>query len=395
MAAPPAAFAVFPPPAAARAATLRSHALCRWGLSRRALPIRRACSTTYLVTEERRIAAAAATYWAPGVTMSAAGGQPSSASAAAASAAAAVAPSTATTATLLDGKATAATVREEVAVRVAALKSRYADNVCGGTPGLAVVIVGERKDSQTYVRSKRAACEAAGIASFGYELPADSSQESLIDLIRTLNDRTDVHGILVQLPLPAGMNDEVVLDAIALDKDVDGFHALNFGRLAMAGRSPPRAVPCTPKGVIELLDRYGVDPAGKRAVILGRSNIVGLPVALLLMHRNATVTVCHSKTVNVGDLVREADIVVSAVGRPGYVKAEWLKPGVVVVDVGINAVDDATKKRGYRLVGDVEWEGALSVASAITPVPGGVGPMTIAMLLVNTVDAAERSFQHQ
>lgn len=384
MAAPPAAFAVFPPPAAARAVTLRSQALCRWGLARRARPTRRLCgTTTYLVTEERRIAAAAATHWAPRVTMSASDGQQPSAAPAA------------TTATLLDGKATAATVREEVAVRVAALKSRYADNVCGGTPGLAVVIVGERKDSQTYVRSKRAACEAAGIASFGYELPADATQASLIDLIRTLNGRPDVHGILVQLPLPAGMNDEVVLDAIALDKDVDGFHALNFGRLAMAGRTPPRAVPCTPKGVIELLDRYGVDPAGKRAVILGRSNIVGLPVALLLMHRNATVTVCHSKTVDVGGLVAQADIVVSAVGRPGYVKAEWLKPGCVVVDVGINAVDDASKKRGYRLVGDVEWDGALSVASAITPVPGGVGPMTIAMLLVNTVDAAERCFQQQ
>lgn len=358
MAAPPAAFAVFPPPAAARAVTLRSQALCRWGLARRARPTRRLCgTTTYLVTEERRIAAAAATHWAPRVTMSASDGQQPSAA--------------------------------------AALKSRYADNVCGGTPGLAVVIVGERKDSQTYVRSKRAACEAAGIASFGYELPADATQASLIDLIRTLNGRPDVHGILVQLPLPAGMNDEVVLDAIALDKDVDGFHALNFGRLAMAGRTPPRAVPCTPKGVIELLDRYGVDPAGKRAVILGRSNIVGLPVALLLMHRNATVTVCHSKTVDVGGLVAQADIVVSAVGRPGYVKAEWLKPGCVVVDVGINAVDDASKKRGYRLVGDVEWDGALSVASAITPVPGGVGPMTIAMLLVNTVDAAERCFQQQ
>jgi len=309
---------------------------------------------------------------------------------------AAPSPATATTtATLLDGKATAATVRGEVATRVAALKAEYGDNACAGTPGLAVVIVGERKDSQTYVRSKRAACEAAGIASFGYELPADASQEALIDLIHTLNGREDVHGILVQLPLPAGMNDEVVLDAIALDKDVDGFHALNFGRLAMAGRTPPRAVPCTPKGVLELLDRYGVDPAGKRAVVLGRSNIVGLPVSLLLLHRNATVTVCHSKTVNLEQLVKEADIVVSAVGRPNYVKAAWLKAGVVVVDVGINAVDDATKKRGYRLVGDVEWEGALAVASAITPVPGGVGPMTIAMLLVNTVDAAERSFKEQ
>lgn len=404
MAPPPAAFAVFPPPAAARAAGLRSRALCRWASPPRpTLPTRRqACGTTYLAREERRIAAAAATHWAPRVTMSAPGGVPSAAAAAAAASAAAAAAATGAapspaattqTATLLDGKATAATVRGEVGVRVAALKAQYEDNVCAGTPGLAVVIVGERKDSQTYVRSKRAACEAAGIASFGYELPADASQASLIELIHTLNDRPDVHGILVQLPLPAGMNDEVVLDAIALDKDVDGFHALNFGRLAMAGRTPPRAVPCTPKGVMELLDRYGVDPAGKRAVVLGRSNIVGLPVALLLMHRNATVTVCHSKTTDVGALVRDADIVVSAVGRPGYVKAEWLKPGVVVVDVGINAVDDASKKRGYRLVGDVEWEGALSVASAITPVPGGVGPMTIAMLLVNTVDAAERSFQ--
>lgn len=286
----------------------------------------------------------------------------------------------------MDGKEVAAQVRSEIAERVQA-------RVAAGeaAPGLAVVIVGQRPDSMTYVRGKRKACDEAGIASFGFELPEHVSQAELEKVVDGLNARDDVHGILVQLPLPEHIDDEAVLNRIKLEKDVDGFHPLNIGRLCMSGRTPPLFIPCTPKGCIELLDRYGVQIDGKNAVVLGRSNIVGLPVAMLLLHRNATVTVCHSRTKNVEDKVREADIVVAACGIPNYVKGEWLKQSAVVVDVGINAVDDATKKRGYRLVGDVDAQGAASRASLITPVPGGVGPMTIAMLLSNTLDACVRA----
>jgi 5,10-methylene-tetrahydrofolate dehydrogenase/methenyl tetrahydrofolate cyclohydrolase len=285
---------------------------------------------------------------------------------------------------LLDGKATAAAVKAELAAECEVIHQRT-----GKRPGLAVVIVGERKDSQTYVRSKRKACEEVGIESFGFELPVDCKQEELVTLVEELNARSDVHGILVQLPLPDTIDDEAVLDRIALEKDVDGFHPLNIGRLCMTGRTPPLFVPCTPKGCVELLDRYNVPIEGKNAVVIGRSNIVGLPVAMLLLHRNATVSICHSRTKDTEARVRDADIVVAACGRANFVKGEWLKEGAVVVDVGINAVDDATKKRGYRLVGDVDFESASSRASFITPVPGGVGPMTIAMLLSNTVDAAK------
>lgn len=287
---------------------------------------------------------------------------------------------------VMDGKETAAAVRREVGVQVR-------DRVARGlpAPGLAVIIVGDRADSQTYVRGKRRACEEAGITSFGFELPADVGQDELEKLIEDLNDRDDVHGILVQLPLPAHIDDERALGRVSLEKDVDGFHPLNIGRLCMSGRTPPLFVPCTPKGCIELLDRYGVPIEGKNAVVLGRSNIVGLPVAMLLMHRNATVTICHSRTKDVEVRVRDADIVVAACGIANYVKGEWLKEGAVVIDVGINAVDDKTKKRGYRLVGDVDAESAAVRASLITPVPGGVGPMTIAMLLCNTLDACVRA----
>lgn len=293
----------------------------------------------------------------------------------------------AATARLMDGKTTSATVKAELAAEVASIRERV-----GKSPGLAVVIVGERKDSQTYVRSKRKACEEVGIESFGFELPEDCGQERLVALVDELNAREDVHGILVQLPLPDSIDDEAVLDRIALEKDVDGFHPLNIGRLCMSGRTPPQFVPCTPKGCIELLDRYGVGIEGKSAVVIGRSNIVGLPVAMLLLHRNATVSICHSRTKDTEERVRNADIVVAACGRANFVKGDWLKEGAVVIDVGINAVDDATKKRGYRLVGDVEFETAAQRASLITPVPGGVGPMTIAMLLANTVDAAKATF---
>ncbi len=290
------------------------------------------------------------------------------------------------TAKIIDGKAIAATIRGEIKAEVDAMKAKT-----GKVPGLAAVLVGERKDSQTYVRMKKRACEEVGITSFGYNLPADVSQEDLLGVVRELNNNPDVHGILVQLPLPDHIDDEEILGAISLEKDVDGFHPLNIGRLSMKRRDP-LFVPCTPRGCIELLDRSGVIIEGKNAVVLGRSNIVGLPVAMLLLHRNATVTICHSRTQNLPEVVRGADIVIAAVGRAQMVQADWLKPGATVIDVGVNAVDDPTAKKGYRLVGDVDFEAAKEVAGMITPVPGGVGPMTIAMLLKNTLDSAKRTY---
>lgn len=287
---------------------------------------------------------------------------------------------------IIDGKAIAAAIRAEIKSGVEALRAAH-----GQAPGLATVLVGERKDSQTYVRMKKKACAEVGISSFGHELPGDISQQDLLAVVRRLNADPKVHGILVQLPLPQHIDDEEILGAVSLEKDVDGFHPLNIGRLSMKRREP-LFVPCTPRGCIELLDRTGVEIEGKRAVVLGRSNIVGLPVAMLLLHRNATVTICHSRTRDLPEVVRTAEILVAAVGRPEIVRGDWLRPGAVVIDVGVNAVDDATAERGYRLVGDVAFEEAARVAAAITPVPGGVGPMTIAMLLRNTLDSARRSF---
>ncbi len=286
---------------------------------------------------------------------------------------------------LIDGKAIAATIRGEIAAEVEAMKAQY-----GKVPGLATVLVGERRDSQTYVRMKKKACAEVGITSFGHDLPADISQEELLKVVRDLNANPEVNGILVQLPLPDHIDDEEVLGAIDLEKDVDGFHPINIGRLSMKRRDP-LFVPCTPKGCIELLDRSGIEIEGKRAVVLGRSNIVGLPVAMLLLHRNATLTICHSRTQDLPGVVREADILIAAVGRAEMVRGDWVKPGVAVIDVGINAVDDPTRERGYRLVGDVAFDEVKEVASAITPVPGGVGPMTIAMLLRNTTDSAKHT----
>jgi 5,10-methylene-tetrahydrofolate dehydrogenase/methenyl tetrahydrofolate cyclohydrolase len=286
---------------------------------------------------------------------------------------------------LIDGKAIAATVRGEVKAEVEAMKAET-----GKVPGLATVLVGERKDSQTYVRSKKKACAEAGIASLGHDLPADISQAELLQIVRDLNANPEVNGILVQLPLPDHIDEEEILSAISLEKDVDGFHPINIGRLSMKRRDP-LFVPCTPRGCIELLDRCDIPIEGKRAVVLGRSNIVGLPVAMLLLHRNATLTICHSRTQDLPGVVREADILIAAVGRPEMVRGDWVKPGAAVIDVGINAVDDPTAKRGYRLVGDVAFDEVKEVAGAITPVPGGVGPMTIAMLLRSTMDSAKRA----
>ncbi len=289
-------------------------------------------------------------------------------------------------AAIIDGKAIAATIRAELKAEVEQLQATH-----GRVPGLAAVLVGERKDSQTYVRMKKRACAEVGIRSYGRDLPAEISQEDLLAEVTALNNDPDVHGILVQLPLPDHIDDEEILGAVSLEKDVDGFHPLNIGRLSMKRRDP-LFVPCTPRGCIELLDRSGVAIEGKQAVVLGRSNIVGLPVAMLLLHHNATLTVCHSRTADLPEVVRRADILIAAVGRPEMVRGDWLKPGVVVIDVGVNAVEDPATEKGYRLVGDVDFSEAIEVAAAITPVPGGVGPMTIAMLLRNTTDSAGRAF---
>lgn len=288
-------------------------------------------------------------------------------------------------ATVIDGKAIGEQIRQQVSIEVQA--RLQAGKI---VPGLATVLVGDDPGSQAYVRSKHKACLEAGLQSFAHELPASASQSEVEDLVKKLNDDPNVHGILVQLPLPRGLDEERVLSLIRLEKDVDGFHPINIGRLAQKGRNP-LFVPCTPAGVMILLERNIASLAGVNAVVLGRSNIVGMPVALLLVRANATVTICHSRTLDLPDVVRQADVLVSAVGQAGMVKANWVKPGAVVIDVGINQVSDPGRKRGYRLVGDVDYDEVKEVAGAITPVPGGVGPMTIAMLLQNTLTAARLS----
>jgi 5,10-methylene-tetrahydrofolate dehydrogenase/methenyl tetrahydrofolate cyclohydrolase len=286
------------------------------------------------------------------------------------------------TARIIDGKLIGEAIRQQVAVgvqeRVDSGKSR---------PGLATVLVGENPASQVYVKSKQKACAEVGIESFGYELSRDAGQDKVENLVKELNADPRVNGILVQLPLPSGFDEEKVLSAISIEKDVDGFHPLNIGRLAQKGRDP-LFVPCTPAGVMYLLEKELPTLEGVNAVVLGRSNIVGMPVALLLVRANATVTICHSRTKNLAEVVRNADVLVAAVGKPEMVRGDWVKPGAVVIDVGINRVDDITKPRGYRLVGDVCFDEVAQVAQAITPVPGGVGPLTIAMLLKNTLHAA-------
>ncbi len=284
---------------------------------------------------------------------------------------------------LIDGKKVAERVRDEVAEAVAAMKEKH-----NYTPGLATVLVGEDPASATYVRSKQRMCERLGIRSVGHKLPADASQEEVVALVAKLNADPEINGILVQLPLPKHINEEAVLNTIDLEKDVDGFHPVNIGRLAMKGRDP-LFIPCTPAGCMELLADTGVEISGAEAVIVGRSNIVGLPMALLLQKANATITICHSRTKDLTAHLKRADIVVAAIGWAEMIKGDMLKPGATVIDVGMNRVDDDTRERGYRLTGDVEFDSAAEVAGAITPAPGGVGPMTIAMLMKNTLRAAE------
>ncbi len=287
------------------------------------------------------------------------------------------------TARIIDGKAVAEEVRQGVMKGVE-------DLVKAGKPrpGLATVLVGENPASQVYVSMKQKACAEVGIESYGQVLPATASQADVEGLVKELNADPRINGILVQLPLPAGLDEERILSAINIEKDVDGFHPLNVGRLAQKGRDP-LFVPATPAGVIYLLQKELPTLEGVNAVVLGRSNIVGMPVALLLVRANATVTICHSRSKDLRSKVREADVLVAAVGRAEMVRGDWIKPGAIVIDVGTNRKDDPSKKRGFRLVGDVAFDEAVEVAGAITPVPGGVGPMTIAMLLQNTLRAAK------
>jgi 5,10-methylene-tetrahydrofolate dehydrogenase/methenyl tetrahydrofolate cyclohydrolase len=287
------------------------------------------------------------------------------------------------TATIIDGKQIAQRVRDRVRLGVEEMKATH-----GVTPGLATVLVGENPASATYVRSKQRTCEELGIRSFGYELPATAGQAEVEELVAGLNADPEVSGILVQLPLPDHLDSEAVLNRIDLAKDVDGFHPVNIGRLAMKGRDP-LFIPCTPFGCMVLLEEAGIRISGADAVVVGRSNIVGLPVAMLLQKANATVTICHSRTRDLAGHIRRADIVIAAIGRAEMITGDMLKPGATVIDVGINQKEDHTAKRGYRLVGDVDFESAKEVAGAITPVPGGVGPMTIAMLMKNTLRAAD------
>ncbi len=277
---------------------------------------------------------------------------------------------------IIDGKAIAAKIRGEIAGEVEKLRTE------GITPGLAVVLVGEDPASKVYVSMKEKACRDVGIFSDEHKLPAETSEEALLALIGKLNDDPRIHGILVQLPLPKQIDTEKVLEAISPLKDVDGFHPYNVGRLVVG---KPLFQPCTPYGVMVMLRESGVDLAGKEVVVVGRSNIVGKPVAFMCLQQNATVTLCHSKTRDLADKVRAADVVIAAVGQPEMIKGEWIKEGAVVIDVGVNRVGDK------KLVGDVEFEKAAERAAAITPVPGGVGPMTITMLLYNTVQSAKRS----
>lgn len=285
-------------------------------------------------------------------------------------------------ATIIDGKAIAEEVKSDVAAKVAQLKSK------GVTPCLAVILVGENPASVSYVTGKRKALEEAGMIDKSVVLPENTTEEEVLDLIAKLNSDKFVHGILVQLPLPKHINEEKVIMAIDPSKDVDGFHPVNVGNLVIGKKS---FLPCTPHGILVLLEKMNINTNGANAVVIGRSNIVGKPVALLLARReyNATVTICHTGTKNLAEITKQADILIAAVGKPNTVTADMVKPGATVIDVGVNRIPDSTKKNGFRLCGDVDFESVKEVASYITPVPKGVGPMTIAMLIYNTLEACE------
>lgn len=290
------------------------------------------------------------------------------------------------TAAIIDGKKIAADIRAELASQVQEMKKH------GVVPGLGVILVGDDPASKSYVTAKEQACHDIGIFSDDNRLPASTTQEQLMALVRKMNADPRIHGILVQLPLPKHLNESEVLLAIDPDKDVDGFHPTNVGRMVIGEKA---FLPCTPHGVVQMLARSGVAIEGAHVVIVGRSNIVGKPLANMLMakgkHANATVTVCHTRTRDIAYFTRQADIVIAAAGRPNTVTADMIREGAVVIDVGVNRIEDATRKQGFRLVGDVDFEACKAKASMITPVPGGVGPMTITMLLYNTVESARRT----
>lgn len=288
---------------------------------------------------------------------------------------------------IIDGKKLAAETRAEIAAGVAALKAEK-----GVTPGLAVILVGDNPASVSYVTAKEKACREAGMYSREIRLPAETPEQVVVETVKALNADPAIHGILVQLPLPKGISEKRVVDAIAAEKDVDGFTPVNVGRMLIGEDC---FLPCTPHGIVKLIEVTGMDIAGKHAVVIGRSNIVGKPVAALLArkgpHANATVTLCHTGTPDLSVYTKTADVVVVAAGRPNTLTGDMLKPGAVVIDVGVNRVPDATKPKGYRLCGDADFASCAEVAAAITPVPGGVGPMTITMLLWNTLESARKA----
>ncbi len=288
----------------------------------------------------------------------------------------------------IDGKQISAEIRSEVAAEVAKLKA------AGVEPGLAVILVGDNPASVSYVTAKERACVEVGIRSFPIRMAADTSEEVLLAEIERLNQDPAVHGILVQLPLPKHIDEPAVIRAISPEKDVDGFHPISLGKMVLGEDT---FLPCTPHGIIQLLIRSGVETSGKHVVVVGRSNIVGKPVANLLIQKaagaNATVTICHTGTKDMASFTRQADILIVAAGRPNTVTADMVKPGVVVIDVGVNRIEDATKKNGFRLVGDVDYSAISEIADKITPVPGGVGPMTIAMLMANTAKSAANTLK--
>ena len=278
---------------------------------------------------------------------------------------------------IIDGKLVSASIREKIKEKTKAIKDKYSR-----VPGLAAVLVGEDPASQIYVRNKRKSCEDVGIYSEEHKLPDSTTQDELLELINKLNNDKKINGILVQLPLPKHIDDSLILNSVSSEKDVDGFHPINAGYLF---EGKPQFIPCTPHGIIKMLEFYDIDIEGKNAVVLGRSNIVGKPAAILLLQKNATVTICHSRTKNLEDVLKEADIIVAAIGRAHFVKKEMVKEGAIVIDVGINRLDTG------KLAGDVDFEAVKKISGFITPVPGGVGPMTITMLLWNTLTSLEKS----
>lgn len=286
---------------------------------------------------------------------------------------------------VIDGRKVASRIQDGIREEVEAFKAQH-----GFVPGLAVLLVGDDPASAMYVRMKGRRCESVGMNSYSNTLPANSTQEEVIEAVRAYNNDPDIHGILIQLPLPDHIDEEAVLKEVSLAKDVDGFHPINIGALAMKGRTPT-FTPATPTGCMTLIAESGVDVSGKKAVVLGRSNIVGMPMALMLNNADATVTIVHSRTPSASEIIKSADILIAAIGKPEYVKADWVKDGAVVIDVGTNKVDAPDTEKGYKWVGDVDFEGAKAVAAAITIVPGGVGPLTIASLIQNTMKAARMS----